>query len=516
MSSNKRFYTCAAVALMCFAVPATAQGIKDFRKVSPIELMPSAENNAPKPTVPTTLQELQEPSFSDDEQMDAAYSTPAEEITPDEEKITEVQKPEPVTIPADTAISVMPATNISLDTLGIYNAKSGGLAFDVWDGTDYARARDLLAHLPQTIPTPAVRQLVARLLLTSARPPQSDNIQQNIFAQRIEALMHIDEVEQAQRLVEMVPQNLRTESIAQMEYTAHLLKGDSDWVCSNIGTALQQFSAKGAFWQKLSIYCHAKAGEAAKAQLTIDMLSEQQVDVGAGFLALMDVMLGRSKKVTTRFAAPLSLSDAALIAVSGQAAFPENYLDSAPLPIARLVAENEAYPNAVREAASKRLRRAIAVEELASNREDMREWFGEQFDEPADDAVNFDRLVKDMQSEGKKSAEPLASRRQNRLYSLLQALGFGDITVATPWDKPTFKDAGRVYVAPQLRGALAHAVDSEKTAESILLLAIAVGQVDDLGEVDDASIADMVQALMQLGFEAEAKALAAEAMTALY
>src|SRR5690606_9112726 len=119
-------------------------------------------------------------------------------------------------VPAMADISVTPAKNISLDTLGIYDAKSGGLDFNVWEGSDHARVKFLLEKLPETIPSPTVRNLVARLLLSATRPPQSQNIQQNVFQQRIETLIHIDEVAQAQRLVEMVPQELRSERTAHL------------------------------------------------------------------------------------------------------------------------------------------------------------------------------------------------------------------------------------------------------------------------------------------------------------
>lgn len=474
MCLNKTLLGSTALLLALTAFSAFAQGIKEQRKVSPMELMP-IENEA-------------EP---------AAADTP---YIADEN---------------NNIISVLPAGNISLDTLGLYDAKSGGLAFTVWEGSDHERVHTLLQHMPQTIPSPTIRQLVARLLLSSTRPPQSENIQQNIFKPRIEMLMHMNEVPQAQRLLEMVPQNLRTEELAQLEFTAHLLNGDIEWVCSNIGAALQKYSANVAYWQKLSIFCNTRAKESAKVELALDVLSEQQVAIDPGFISLIEVMMGRSDKIS-RFSAPLALSDAALIAISGKDAFAQNYLQTAPLPVARLVNNNPAFTGDVKETVSKRLAGAIALQNPNKERMHMRDWYAKQFAQSVEEHVNFDRALKEAQEKGGKTEEPLNTRRHYRFYMLLQALGFSDISVAEPWEKATFQDSGRIHVSPALRSEMATAVNSELTGEAILLVAMAAGQVDNLADVDDASISDLVAALMQLGLDKEAQAFAAEAMISLY
>lgn len=472
--------------LLALGGAAHAQGIKDLRRSAPIELMPAQEQAVEIITEETALP--------------APAAPVAAEPAP------------PVTLQPDAPISVAPATHISLDTLGVYNAKTGGVEFGVWDGSGHARVRSLLENLPHTIPSPTVRGLVARLLLSSTRPPESENIQQNVFRQRIATLLHIDELAQAQRLVEMVPQNLRTEQTAHLEYTTHLLRGDHEWVCGNIGTALQQYAGEGGYWQKLSIFCNALAKDAAKAQLALDLLQEQQVELDSGFVELVEVMLGRKEQPATRFKQPLSLDDAALIAISGTDAFPKDYLKTAPLPVVRLVKHNAAFADYIKDEADARLRGAIAVEQPKPERAEMREWFARFFALPPEQAVDYDREVKALQ-ERSGTAD---TRRNYRFYTLLQALTFSNISAGRPWEDATFRDTGRILVSPALRAEMAAAVDKELKGESILLLAMAAGQVDDLADVDDASIADMVQALMQLGYTQEAQALAAEAMTALY
>lgn len=483
MSSSKPIAVTAALVLALAAMPAAAQGVKELRSPAPAELIPPG-------------------------QLASALAKPQE--------LTDMEDEGSGTVAVMSDIAVTPAMNISLDTLGIYDDKSGGLAFSVWEGSDYARVKLLLEHVPHTIPSPTVRQLVARLLLSTARPPQSDNIQQNVFRQRILTLLNIDEAAQAQRLLEMVPQDLRTADTAQLEFTAHLLKGEADWVCDRIADALGRYAGKSPQWQKYSIFCLARAGDEARTQLALDVLAEQKVELDPGFLSLVDVMLERTDKVATRFSAPLSLDNAALIALSGKDAFPEGYLADTPLPVARLVKDNAGFSDAIRKQAEQRLAAAIAAERLSRERAIMQGWFRGQFALAPERPFDFDRAAKEMREKGGSTGDTADLRRRYRFYTMLQALGFGELRATVQWDKTTFHDKGRIHVSPILRSETASAVDKELTGESILLLAMAVGQVDDLSDVDDASIADMVQALVQLGFTAEAQALAAEAMTALY
>lgn len=414
------------------------------------------------------------------------------------------------------AISVTPAMSISLDTLGLYDEKSGGVGFAVWEGSDHARVKFLLGKIPETIPSPTVRRLLAKLLLSTTRPPKSVTIQQNVFRERMQTLLHIDELAQAQRLLEMIPQDLRTPETARLEFTTHLLKGETDWICDRIGGALEQYAGKSVQWQKYAVFCLAREGKEAEAQLRLDLLAEQQAELDAGFLALMDVMLGRGGALASRFSTPLSLDDAAMIAVSGTDAFPEGYLDAAPLPVVRLVKDNPQFSSDLREKADKRLAAAIALEKPLRHRAELRDWLRQQFAQAPEKPFDVDKAFAQLQAKGKSAGEPRDTRRAYRLYTMLQALDFSDLRAGVPWDVATFRDSGRIHVSPALRSEMAGAVGQELTGEAILLLAIAAGQVNDLAEVDDASIADMVQALMQLGYHADAQALAAEAMSALY
>lgn len=481
MSSVDMKLLAAASILALAAVPASAQGIKDLRTLAPAELMPGQHGTSQNGTHGTVSASMPE--------NEGANLLNAE-------------------------ITVAPASNISLDTLGIYDASNGGVIFDVWKGSQHARVRSLLENLPQSIPSPAVRQLLTRLLLSSTRPPQSENIRQNVFRQRVEILMQLDDLPQVKRLLERVPQDLRDEGIARMEYTAHLLQGDIGWVCNHIATALTRHGGEDVYWQKLSIFCNARNKDEAKVMLALDLLNEQQVSINSGFVALVDMMTGRSKSLPQRFSAPLAIEDAAMIALSGHDAFPEGYLQTAPLPIARLVQQNKSFSEATRQQASQRISTVVAAEKPSGKRAEMQEWFGRQFSQQTDKPYAYDRMVSDMREKG--GAEQQDYRRAYRYHVLLEALGF-QLTTAEPWKNAVYRDGGiRTYISPALRAEAQKAAASERKGEAILLLAMTAGQANSLVEADDATLADITRVLRQMGYANEARAFAAEAMAALY
>lgn len=476
MSCADMKWLAAAGLLALAAIPASAQGIKDLRTLAPAELMPG--QNGANGTVSAAMPENEGANLLDAE------------------------------------ITVAPASNISLDTLGVYDASNGGVAFDVWKGSSHAHVRSLLENQPQSIPSPTVRQLLTKLLLSGTRPPQSENIRQNIFTQRIETLMRLDELPQVQRLLERVPHDLRGEGIARMEYTAHLLQGDADWVCSNIATALTQHGGEDVYWQKLSIFCNARKKDEAKVMLALDLLNEQQMSINPGFVALVEVMTGRSKSLSQRFSAPLAVEDAAMIALSGQNAFPEGYVQSAPLPIARLVQQNKAFPEAARQEASQRIAAVVAAEKPSGERAEMQEWFDRQFSQQIEKPYAYERMINDMREKG--GTGQMDHRRAYRYHALLEALGF-QLTAAEPWKNAAYKDAStRTYISPALRAEMLKAAAGGQKGEAILLVAMTAGQANSLAEADDATLADIARALRQMGYAEEARAFAAEAMAALY
>lgn len=521
---------------------AYAQGVKENRVTAPLDLKPDASNDLTAP--PATLERAEEepadkPATYQSEPevakkvvktapaakpaIVAPVAAPVAAKAPAKSAV--VQKPAAaapttVTVPVDASISVMPVTNISLDTLGIYDTAHGGVGFGAWDNAGFERVRSLFATLPDAVPSAAVRDLVKKLLLSTTRPPVSANIQQNVFAQRIETLIRIGEVDGAKQLLDMVPPDLLNESIVRQRFIVRLLAKDTAWVCSEIGKALSAYPADPLFWQKISLFCLANDKKAAEVQLGLDVLHEQGIELPPAFEEMTAILLGSRDTQESRLEGKVALSDAALFAVAGVDGFPKDYLQTAPLPLAKLVAADTRFADYVRDIALARLTALGASEKPSDANTLLVSWFKQQFSQEADRHVEFDRLLQEMQKKVSGAAQtegPVmpTDRAAYRMYSLFEALDFAYVSVADPFKTPLLK-LQQTEVSPMLRMELSAASEDGREGEMILLSAIVLGQVGNLKEMDDATLADVVSALVRLNHRETAQMLAAEAMVALF
>lgn len=478
--------------LACVAVTSAvqAQGVKS-RRHEPIELMP-AEPTAQDMTVPPML--LEEGA--------AVKKAVDQQAQPDTQMI----------VPPDSGISVMPVTHVSLDTLGLYDSKTGGVDYEAWQGTDHARAKTLLNNQPDAIPSRVIRSLQARLLLSSTRPPESENIQQQILDRRVHALLRLGEASQAVRLLELVPQGQMTEGLSKLHFTAQLLAGNADWVCEHIGQALAEYDSAATDWQQLSIFCLARAEKAVETQLALDLLHEQQQAPGEALEQLYAVMAGKREKPDARLQAPVDLNVAAMAALAGVDMFPENYMEIAPIAIARLVATQPRFADYVQADAKKRLEQLNAKEPKDT---DMAAVLHNVF--TRDGAVDVLAVSRNLQRKSGGNGDNAAqdAARMLRLAVLSEALGREISATAPPWDAKTV-EITRKAISPATFAHVENAIAQGKLAEAVLLLGSVTGLAQNLAELDDDTLARMVNILQSLGFETEARALAAEAVIALY
>lgn len=473
--------------LCCVAVASTvqAQGVKN-RRHDPIELMP-ADPTAPDMAVPPML--LQE----------------GEAV---KEAVDQQAPPTEVAVPSDSAISVMPVSHVSLDTLGLYDNKTGGVDFNAWQGTDHARAKILLNNQPDAIPSRVIRGLQSRLLLSSTRPPASENIQQHILVERVHALLRLGEASQAVRLLELVPQGQMTEGLSKLHFTAQLLAGNADWVCAHIGQALAEYDSAAMDWQQLSIFCLARAEKAVEMQLAIDLLHEQQQPPGEPLEQLYAVMAGKREKADARLQAPISLDIAAMVALAGVDIFPENYMKTAPIAIARLVATQSLFVEYRQADAKRRLEQLNANEPEDT---DMAAVLHNVFTRDA--VVDVLAVARKLQSKSGGKGDNAAQRL--RLAMMSEALERDVSATAQPWNAKTVETT-RKAVSPATFAHVENAIAQGQLAEAMLLLGATAGLAQNLAELDDNTLARMVAILQSLGFETEARALAAEAVISLY
>ncbi|MEQ8506846.1 MAG: hypothetical protein RIB80_16100 [Rhodospirillales bacterium] len=203
----------------------------------------------------------------------------------------------------EPGVEVDTLDQINPETAGSLGPDDGGLGFTLWQGTDRAFVTGMMGNLPVRAPSPVMRDLMRRLLLTAAQPPVTPEVQnsegntteapktkpQSLIALRVKQLAAMGDVAGVGDLLAAIPGSITDTALLQVEANARFLANDNARAC---GITAQQIQAGGgAYWQKAMIFCQILAGEPEKAELGISMLNE----LGAKeptFLALTDRLLG--------------------------------------------------------------------------------------------------------------------------------------------------------------------------------------------------------------------------------
>lgn len=469
-----------AVFLVCCAANAQAQGVKNFRAldVPPPQPLAAGEvtlvENAPEAvTVPENGHVL---------------SLPVEEPAANEEIYAE------------------PLANVSLDTIGLYDAKGGGLADTLWQGTTVKELRPLFADLPETVASPVLRDLLVRALLTIAKPPAAENIQQHVFHEKLHALLQLDAPAQALRMIELVPQGARTEDLELTQVDALLLQGEVVKACALAEKGIGKAGAALRQWQELMLFCYAYRNEGALASMMLDALSEQNVEVNGDFVHLI-----RAKALgdgVVRFTEQPSLSHAAMIALLRVDAFPEGYIYDSPLPIARLIRKNAGEMKGWKEGGQARLV-TLQSPDVPQRKSEVTEWLRGQFAADKSQIYDYDQAVKALKNLLPNKDENVQAAYARRFYVLLQALGFNEILVV---DAGTNGEAKGITLAPALRRQIQEAAEQGAAGKAVLLIAGAAGEQGQLAALSDYDAAFLVDVLLQLHLNKEAEYLAAEAL----
>ena len=189
---------------------------------------------------------------------------------------------------------------INPETAGTLSDDEGGLGFNLWQGTDRAYVTGMMTALPVRAPSPVMRDLMRRLLLTAAQPPEQKAAAdaaaeapkqkpQSLIALRVKQLAGMGDVAGVGELLDAIPGSITDPQLLQVEADARFLANDNARAC---GTTAQQIqSGGGAYWQKAMIFCQILAGEPEKAELGLSMLNEMGAKEPA-FFALSDRLLG--------------------------------------------------------------------------------------------------------------------------------------------------------------------------------------------------------------------------------
>lgn len=228
--------------------------------------------------------------------------------------------------------------------VGVLEPQTGGLPYDLWDGTRRADVVRLLPRLPVATPSPAMNALARRLLLSSARMPEGDGGagSADLLVARIERLHASGDLEGLTALMERVPPAVDDPGLRRFGADAALVAGRYDDACA---TARQAVAEEGAaYWVKLIAFCRALDGDRAGTDFQVRLLEETE-DLPLVFYSLIDRVLlaseqtaaeERDRPITEPMAAdPLLFAMARLLDAEIQAA---ELADTPPLLLSALAA----------------------------------------------------------------------------------------------------------------------------------------------------------------------------------
>ena len=258
----------------------------------------------------------------------------------------------------------------SPDRIGLVDVSKGGFPAGMWIGTDPETLKQLIAHLPRLVTSPAQRKLAENLLLSPSTPPSGPVIASTadapapswLLEARVQALGAMGDWADALALLELVPADHLTDALRHVRTDGQLATDKVSAACTEAQSAIK--ASTDVYWQKLQVFCQLAADQASAAGLGLGLLREQKIDDPA-FFWLADMMQGNKPLAPQNLAVLQPLHIAMLRRAAG--ALPESLLQSTdPTTLGALAALPLADPNAdpadKTPAAEKRDRQRMAVE----------------------------------------------------------------------------------------------------------------------------------------------------------
>jgi len=270
---------------------------------------------------------------------------------------------------SEPGVEVNPLETVDLETVGTLGSGDGGLGMNLWQGADRAFVETMLDSLPARAPSPTMRGLMRRLLLTAAQPPKpkADAIPpspdgektkvESLIARRVRLLAAMGDAAGVGDLLTAIPGNVTDSALLQVEANARFLANDNARACA---IAAQQVATRdAAYWQRAMIFCQILAGEPGKAELGIAMLNELGQQSPA-FNVLVDRLLGGTAGTVKSIAD----ADGLLLAMAraAKAPLPEDAVKSDRPGVLRAISVNPNVAASIRLEAAERAEAAGALD----------------------------------------------------------------------------------------------------------------------------------------------------------
>lgn len=196
------------------------------------------------------------------------------------------------TVPRLPSVRVDPLQAPDPSNVGLLDPAKGGLPFDTWRGTRLASVQALMPRLPAAAPSPAMQDLMRRLLLSSAAPPTGPAGGPTLLGMRVERLAAAGRIGDVGELLKAAGSRLEDPALALARIDAALLAGDNDAACAVAKDEMAKRPRPAV--AKVAAFCQAAAGEKAAASLAGDLLRETGQKDDA-FFGLLDQLTGARK-----------------------------------------------------------------------------------------------------------------------------------------------------------------------------------------------------------------------------
>jgi hypothetical protein len=150
---------------------------------------------------------------------------------------------------------------------------SSDLPADLWQGSSPALLRTMLPILAQKPLSPAAAALARHLLSAAGNAPEGVGDDPQMAGERAQALLRLGDAAAVETIADHTPQLAQKPDLARAAAEAALIRGEEDKACG-LGDSLVT-GREGVFWLRLRAFCQARAGQAAPAQLTLDLVQQQ-------------------------------------------------------------------------------------------------------------------------------------------------------------------------------------------------------------------------------------------------
>ena len=186
----------------------------------------------------------------------------------------------------EVVIKELPKAN--LGWVGYLSDIDGGLGLEMWEGTDSTFAKTILELLPVNAPSPAMRNLAKRLLLSDAYQPNKEeknglqaispsgkpivSMDQDatFLPLRFSKLASLGAKKELIELSNLVPTEDMLGDLAKEAIYARLLSGETKKVCREVIELAKRTNE--SYWRKTLIVCQLILGNRDDALLSLELL----------------------------------------------------------------------------------------------------------------------------------------------------------------------------------------------------------------------------------------------------